>query len=202
MASNYTENYGLCQWEATDQVLRTVFNEDNRKVDEALSDLAEARKRLDRTATHMAYYTGRLAAQSIWKNNLSLPSHHILCDLFMSTIGTNFTGGAAVQNQTLVLNGAGKTGSMLTPKWAVQDSDWTQARMWIHFSGGTVTPTLNGSSMELVTTAYTYSIRGVNCFEQEYVWNGTGSTSTQINLTLETGNADSLTVYDYYLVLF
>ena len=39
MASNYTENYGLCQWEATDQVLRTEFNEDNRKVDEALSKL-------------------------------------------------------------------------------------------------------------------------------------------------------------------
>ena len=37
MASNYTEHYGLCQWEATDGVLRTEFNEDNRKVDEALN---------------------------------------------------------------------------------------------------------------------------------------------------------------------
>lgn len=36
MASNYTENYGLCQWEATDQVLRTEFNDDNQKVDAAL----------------------------------------------------------------------------------------------------------------------------------------------------------------------
>lgn len=39
MASNYTENYGLCQWEATDAVLRTEFNEDNRKIDEALGCL-------------------------------------------------------------------------------------------------------------------------------------------------------------------
>ena len=39
MASNYTENYGLCQWEATDQVLREEFNEGNRKVDEALKEL-------------------------------------------------------------------------------------------------------------------------------------------------------------------
>ena len=37
MASNYTEHYGLCQWEATDQVLRTEFNEDNRKIEAALS---------------------------------------------------------------------------------------------------------------------------------------------------------------------
>lgn len=39
MAINYTENYGLCQWEATDQVLREEFNEGNRKVDEALKEL-------------------------------------------------------------------------------------------------------------------------------------------------------------------
>ena len=39
MASNYTENYGLCQWEATDQVLRTDFNEDNQRIDAAIKDL-------------------------------------------------------------------------------------------------------------------------------------------------------------------
>lgn len=38
MASNYTENYGLCQWEETDAVLRTDFNEDNAKIDEALKN--------------------------------------------------------------------------------------------------------------------------------------------------------------------
>lgn len=40
MASNYTENYGLCQWEATDAVLRTDFNEDNQKIDTALKTQA------------------------------------------------------------------------------------------------------------------------------------------------------------------
>ena len=44
MASNYTENYGLCQWEATDQVLRTDFNEDNAKVDAALETLTNTVK--------------------------------------------------------------------------------------------------------------------------------------------------------------
>lgn len=42
MASNYTEHYGLCQWEATDQVLRTDFNEDNAKLEEVLAKFAEA----------------------------------------------------------------------------------------------------------------------------------------------------------------
>lgn len=41
MASNYTENYGLCQWEATDQVLRTDFNEDNQKIEAAFLALRE-----------------------------------------------------------------------------------------------------------------------------------------------------------------
>lgn len=31
MASNYTKNYGLCQWEATDQVRREEFNQDNQR---------------------------------------------------------------------------------------------------------------------------------------------------------------------------
>lgn len=42
MASNYTENFSLCQWGATDQVLRTEFNEDNKKIDAAISVNAAA----------------------------------------------------------------------------------------------------------------------------------------------------------------
>lgn len=37
MATNYTTNYQLNQWEPTDQVLRTDFNADNAKIDAALA---------------------------------------------------------------------------------------------------------------------------------------------------------------------
>ena len=40
MASNQTSNYGLNQWGATDQVLRTDFNADNAKIDAALKALS------------------------------------------------------------------------------------------------------------------------------------------------------------------
>jgi len=40
MASNYTSNYGLCQWQASDKVLRTEFNADNAKIDAALAGKA------------------------------------------------------------------------------------------------------------------------------------------------------------------
>ena len=40
MATNYTTNYDLCQWESTDQVLRVEFNADNAKLDAALKSLS------------------------------------------------------------------------------------------------------------------------------------------------------------------
>ena len=42
MATNHTTNYQLNQWEATDQVLRTEFNQDNQKIDGALKANADA----------------------------------------------------------------------------------------------------------------------------------------------------------------
>lgn len=54
MASNYTEHYGLCQWEATDQVRREEFNEDNAKVDATLQELKSADVRLDEKLSSQA----------------------------------------------------------------------------------------------------------------------------------------------------
>ena len=39
---NYTKNYQLNQWDATDRVLRTDFNSDNQKIDATLEALAES----------------------------------------------------------------------------------------------------------------------------------------------------------------
>lgn len=39
MASGQTTNYGLNQWAAEDKVIRTEFNEDNAKIDAALSTM-------------------------------------------------------------------------------------------------------------------------------------------------------------------
>ena len=60
MALNYTSNYGLCQWEPSDKVLRSEFNGDNAKIDAAIAAmdgrmdgkastaaLAELKSRLD-----------------------------------------------------------------------------------------------------------------------------------------------------------
>ena len=54
MASNQTSNYGLNQWEATDQVLRTDFNADNSKIDAALKGLADKDTALEGTLASQA----------------------------------------------------------------------------------------------------------------------------------------------------
>ncbi len=41
MATNYTTNYDLCQWEPTDAVQRLEFNADNAKLDAALKSLSD-----------------------------------------------------------------------------------------------------------------------------------------------------------------
>ena len=44
MSANKTANYRLNQWEPEDKVLRTEFNEDNKKIEDALTALAAADK--------------------------------------------------------------------------------------------------------------------------------------------------------------
>lgn len=41
MASGYTTNYGLCQWQGADAFLREEFNQDNEKIDAALKAAEE-----------------------------------------------------------------------------------------------------------------------------------------------------------------
>ena len=57
MASNYTANYGLCQWAPENAFLREEFNQDNEKIDAALKaaeDKAEAETRRAQTAADRA----------------------------------------------------------------------------------------------------------------------------------------------------
>ena len=53
MSTNHTTNYNLNQWEATDKVLRTDFNEDNAKIDAALKTNADAAASAAETAASL-----------------------------------------------------------------------------------------------------------------------------------------------------
>ena len=202
MASNYTEHYDLCQWEPTDAVQRVEFNQDNAKLDAALAELETAKQRLDRAAANLAYYTGRLTAREMLEQQRHPSQRGIHCDLFLSSTGRTFTGGVSLQNNTLVLSGANQTGSMTTISSSITKSGWTQARLWVHHSGGDVAVKLNGEPMEHVWVGYEPSIPGERCLEQEFVWNGQGKNFSQVTLELSTGNSSPMTVYDFFVLFF
>ena len=73
MASNFTENYGLCQWEATDQVRREEFNQDNTKVDAALNALAEKDTALESAVSAIASAAGNCQMELITYTGTGTP---------------------------------------------------------------------------------------------------------------------------------
>ena len=60
MSTNHTANYDLCQWEATDQVLHTDFNQDNAKLDAAIGFLSEITGKCGNCQIYTTTYVGTL----------------------------------------------------------------------------------------------------------------------------------------------
>ena len=56
--ATYTTNYGLHQWEATDDFLRTDFNTDFAKIDAALGEKADGEDLADKCGAVTGTYTG------------------------------------------------------------------------------------------------------------------------------------------------
>lgn len=62
---NRTSNYDLCQWEETDRVRRTDFNEDNAKIDQALAQERAAREALNGRVTEVSERAGAKLLKSV-----------------------------------------------------------------------------------------------------------------------------------------
>ena len=71
MASGYTANYGLCQWQAEDKFLREEFNQDNEKIDTAIQAVAD-RAAAGQTATEQAQSTADQALEGLELVNYNL----------------------------------------------------------------------------------------------------------------------------------
>ena len=95
MSSQKTEHYELNQWLATDQVLRTDFNADNAKIDNALGTLASAVAQCGNCKIIIGSYTGAGKYGGTNKNTLTFsgqPLLIIIVDEWIGTIGTFIQG--------------------------------------------------------------------------------------------------------------
>ena len=202
MAREQMQYYGLSQWEAVDKVERVDFNSDNAKIDGALHALAEQVQPLVRAVPQLAYYIGQLAILDLLDRGQYLGQRAMLYEAFLHPEDLTLSGSAEIRAGVLCLDGTGSTGGITTLPLSLGSSDWTQARMWVHFSGGTVQPRLNGQELPLHRAGRDKTVTGIRCSEYEFLWEGKGSGAAQIQLELTCGSGGEMKVYDYCLTFF
>lgn len=93
MASKTTANYKLCQWEPTDPVIRTDFNDDNAKIDAGMKTLRDLVNRAQTTATEGK----NLFNQAFSANNLPFACGYYIGDNAVGrVISLGFTPRAVI----------------------------------------------------------------------------------------------------------
>ena len=115
MATNYTTNYDLCQWEPTDPVQRVEFNADNAKLDAALAVLSESRNCQIYTTT----YTGTGSGG----RTLTFPRKPIL----VFVMGGIVTFMAAMQGSSYIYLRYGISVSKSSATWSGNTLTWSQS---------------------------------------------------------------------------
>ena len=195
MAANYTANYNLCQWEATDQVQRTDFNQDNAKIDAALKELSIAEAVPD-----LAFYLGQIGITRL-KEGKSRLLRDMICEAFMDSDGLTLSGGAVIQNHVLTLSGS-QTGTLTTQSYMLM-KNWTHARAWIHVSSGTAYPSIDGQAMSPAGGGSSHTIDGVFCNEHRFTLDvESGNDWPSLKLDLVSYEGATIQVYDYCVFFF
>ena len=137
MASSYTTNYQLNQWEAGDKVLREEFNQDNAKIDAALKTNADAiaAEVSARTAAVTAEQQARTAADTALEARLN-----------QQTLFT-YTASAA-------------GGTLYIPVSGISWTQWKHIRIRVH-------PVLNTSCTYALRINHAYGLGGNASGDQE-----------------------------------
>lgn len=84
MASNQTEHLGLNLWEGTDHFQRTEFNQDNRKISQAIWERNVAHTQLSEALRTVGYYTYQLLLRAYYEGNEIFHHRGILFDGFLN----------------------------------------------------------------------------------------------------------------------
>ena len=108
MASGYTANYGLCQWQPGDKFLREEFNQDNEKLDAALKaaedrvaeEAGQVRTRLETTN----YNICNLLLQNDYEGKYTGFKRAMLFDGFLDGDGISALSGFISGQNTLSLS--------------------------------------------------------------------------------------------------
>ena len=202
MAANYTANYNLCQWEATDQVQRTDFNADNAKIDAALGDLmisATGTKNLSHIIYDMAMKDYAATGYHGFRRGLMMGRFEDQTSI------ASMTGDLVLQNGALILSGAGKTGTMTSHNFGVGVDGWNHVIAWIKYDpSGSYSISVNGTPLSLTARWSTRTANQVSCREGQYEADvpASPSSSATVSITLATGEKNEAAIYEYGVMFF
>ena len=205
MASNYTTNYNLCQWQPTDQVQRTDFNADNAKIDAALAELSPSAALSDRALPNLAFYLGQLAILDAIQRGRHLNQRSMLYEIFRDESRYTITspgGMDAITSTGFKLTGAGNTAHVVTKNRALHTSKWSKIILWLHITGGTATVAFNGIPMPQAAYRYAPTVQGFQGYEYELCLETTGTSSAQFTLDLTCDSGGEMTLYDFCAFFF
>ena len=183
-----TERYQLNQWEASDQVRRTDFNEDNAKIEQALAGQADALGMAEQRVTE--YYSAFInLAYPIFlqaaKDYETLKTIGIRQNLFVDTFDTadyvaSLTGEMRVSSGTLFLSNTAAPATMTTVPIDLTDITWSRVMVWVRCDAG---------------AEYVLSINGI-VMTQTGSWSGkslSGSKCTELQLEADISSSSSAT---------
>ena len=202
--ATYTPNYGLHQWVPEDKFLRTDFNEDFSKLDIELGRVDGMATELYRAVPNLAYNVYDLALKDYYESKYHGYRRALLMQDFryQDTI-ESLTGGLVIQDNALVLNGAGQTGTMTTYNLGMTGVSWTRVIAWLRYkAGGTYSMAVNGQSLTMKGGWSSQTVEGTSCREMQLEGDITGENSAVISLTLSTGTSQSAVAYDFGVMFF
>ena len=108
MASNYTANYGLCQWEPGDKFLREEFNQDNGKIDGAIAAAAAKGSQALAGLEPLSQNVYNLILRDYYEKRETGWKKALLFDGFLDNSRIQqLTGGLTLGDKRLSLQGSG-----------------------------------------------------------------------------------------------
>ena len=176
MASGYTANYGLCQWQPSDKFLREEFNGDNAKIDAAIAAAAAQGSQALAGLEPLSQNVYSLILRDYYEKLETGWKKALLFDGFLDNSRIqSLTGGLTLGDKRLSLQGVG------------------MGNVNLDFNGGRgsyieTTRTITATSSATMG-AFTYEIYNSANFETEFSVNYTLTINGSVAVSGQTKNA-------------
>ena len=186
MATNYTEHYGLCQWEPGDKFIREEFNQDFLKIDTVLGSLKQKEEELDRVIYHLSHTIYDLNLKDYYASQYYGYRRAMFLELFITEDNvSSLEGELFIDNGDMLLPWTAEPATMTTVPIDLSGISWSRVVAWVKCDAGAdYAMTVNGAPMRINGIWETMPTKGTKCQEIELVADVSGRDSAVFTLTL------------------